>query len=77
MKKLNTHYESIHIDYYCYSDELFKIVVSTFFYHDKIAEFFLPRIDRQLPYNISSIAIKYRLKRDFGITYYSNSATYH
>ena len=77
MKKLNTHYESVHIDYYRYSDELFKIVVGTFFYHDKIAEFFLPRTDKQLPHNISSIAIKYRLKRDFGITYNHDSATYH
>lgn len=76
MKKLDTHYKSVHIDYYRYSDELFKIVVGTFFYHEKIAEFFLPRTDKQLPHNIS-IAIKYRLKRDFGITYSNNSATYH
>lgn len=77
MKKLIKHMTSVHIDYHCYSDKLFKIVVGTVFYHEKLAEFFLPRTNEQLPSNISSIAVKYRLKKDFGITYDNNSATYH
>lgn len=76
-KRKEQHFESVHIDYHVHSDKLFKIIVGTFFYNEKIVEFFLPRDKNQSPMNVDSVALKYRLKKDFGITFDHNSASYH
>lgn len=74
-KRKEQNLESVHIEYHVHSDDLFKIVVGTFFHNEKLAEFFLPRKKDQSPMDIDNTAVKYRLKKDFGITFDHNSAT--
>ena len=76
-KRKEQHFESVHIEYRRHSDDLFKIVVGSFFYNEKLAEFFLPRAKGQSPVDVDSTAVKYRLKKDFGITFGHNSASYY
>jgi hypothetical protein len=76
-KRKEQHFESVHIEYHTHSDKLFKIVVGTFYDHNTLAEFFLPREKNQSPANIDIAVVKYRLKKDFGFTFDHNSATYY
>lgn len=76
-KRKEQNFESVHIEYHVHSDKLFKIIVGTFFYNKKIVEFFLPRKKEQSPMEVDHTALKFRLKKDFGITFDHNSATYY
>ena len=76
MKPSKNHYKTVHIEFVRYSDKLFKIVVSTFFNQDFLAEFYIPRKEGQLPHDIDPEIIKFRLKKECGITFNHNTATY-
>lgn len=76
-KRKEQNFESVHIEYHVHSEDLFKIVIGTFYHNEKLAEFFLPRKKDQSPMNVDSKAVAYRAKKDFGITFEHNSATYY
>lgn len=76
-KRKEQNFKSVHIEYHVHSEALFKIVVGTFFNKEKLVEFFLPRKKEQSPMEVDHTALKFRLKKDFGITFDHNSATYY
>ena len=75
-KKQQKHYDSIHIEY-VRMEKFFKIIIKEFGVSNKeIAQFYLPRTGDESPISIDKKHIRYRLKKDFGITYDHNSAAY-
>lgn len=74
--KNKQHFNSVHIEYIRYSDSLFKIRIVTFYHNDELCQFFIPRKKGQSPIDIDPKVIQYRARKDFGITFDHNSATY-